>query len=233
MLFEIPPNTQGIATLIMLKLMEGFDFGKLGRAQSLHVLVECKRLAYRDLEDFVGDVKDYQFLLQDTRIAMRRKLISLDRVMDESALHAARTAGEEAPADTTYITVAQADGLMVSLIQSNFRGFGSGVVLKGTGFMLQDRGEGFSLREGHPNCYAPGKRPFHTIIPAYLELPNGGHITFGLMGGDMQAQGTNCMFLSWLCVSICEHFSLGHAQIVHAIVDCGKTIQQGIIVFAS
>ncbi|MEO1172599.1 MAG: gamma-glutamyltransferase, partial [Myxococcota bacterium] len=164
--YELPPNGQGLAALQMLALLEPYDLKSMGAgsAKSIHLMVEAKRLAFEDRARFYADPDFYTLppekLLEDKRVAAQRKRIRPDRVM--------RSAEFPAPedGDTTYLTVADKDGMMVSLIQSNYRGMGSGLVPDGLGFMLQDRGELFALEDGHANVYEPGKRPFHTIMPS-------------------------------------------------------------------
>lgn len=205
--WELPPNGQGIAALQMLNIVEGYDLKSMGQnsADYLHVMVEAKKLAFEDRARFYADPDFYKVpldtLLSKDYAADRRALISMDSVLtdvdhgDEQLLEG----------DTIYMTVADKDGMMVSLIQSNYRGMGSGLVPDGLGFMFQDRGAQFSLTEGHPNAYAPGKRPFHTIIPAFLTKDGEPIMSFGLMGGAMQPQG--------------------HAQIIINLLDFGMTVQ--------
>lgn len=188
--YELPPNGQGIAALQMLNILEGFDLRGMGfgAADALHAMIEAKKLAFEDRARFYAD-PDFQpapldWLLSKDYGAQRRALIDPAR--------AARrvVAGEPpAPADTVYLCTADAEGNMVSLIQSNYRGMGSGIVVPGLGFGFQDRGEQFSLDARHPNAYAPGKRPFHTIIPAFVMKDREPWLAFGVMGGAMQPQG--------------------------------------------
>jgi gamma-glutamyltranspeptidase/glutathione hydrolase len=198
--WELPPNNQGIATLEMLKMLEPFDLPALGHnsAAYLHLLIEAKKLAYADLTRYVGDADHLTMppsaLLSERFITERRSHI--DR------MHAA-TQVDPGPAltssETIYLTVADSAGNMVSFINSLFDEFGSGVVVPGTGFALHDRGAGFTLEAGLPNTVEPGKRPFHTLIPGFVtkpaatEQPDGRGdqpwMSFGLMGGAMQAQG--------------------------------------------
>lgn len=183
-------NTQGLATLQMLNIIENFDLRGMGfqSPQALHVMVEAKRLAYEDRARYYADPNftkiPIDWLNSKEYAKQRAALISLDKIRTHVYPGQAPSHG-----DTTYFTTADSDGLMVSQIQSNFRGMGSGLVADGLGFMFQDRGELFSLKEGHPNIYAPGKRPFQTIIPGFA-LRNGvPWLAFGVMGGDMQPQG--------------------------------------------
>jgi len=187
---ELPPNSQGVVALQTLRILEGFNLREMGflSADSLHTQIEATRLAFADRAQFYGDPAftnfDVRRLLTDEYTAARRAMISNDRAMAPPPHAEIRIDG-----DTTYFTTADADGMMVSLIQSNYRGMGSGLVPDGLGFMLQDRAELFSLESGHPNVYAPGRRPFQTIIPAFALRDGQPWLSFGLMGGDMQPQG--------------------------------------------
>lgn len=207
--WELPPQGQGIAALQMLQILEEYDLASMGfmSADALHVQIEAKRLAFEDRARFYAD-PDFapapiEALLSEAYADQRRALISMDQAM-ESVTHGDPEILEDG--DTTYLTVADGNGMMVSLIQSNFRGMGSGLVPDGLGFMFQDRGELFSLDPNHPNVYAPGKRPFHTIIPAMITQDGDGVMSFGLMGGGMQPQG--------------------HVQIVSNIIDFGLNVQE-------
>ncbi len=188
--YALGANTQGIATLQMLNMLEHFDLRAAGfqSPQSLHLQVEAKRLAYEDRARYYADPHfskvPVEWLISKDYAAQRAKLIRPDRIL--TPVHPG-----EAPShgDTTYFTAADADGLMISMIQSNFRGMGSGLVADGLGFMFQDRGQLFSLVDGHPNLYAPGKRPFQTIIPGFAVRDGRPWMSFGVMGGDMQPQG--------------------------------------------
>jgi len=187
-------NTQGIATLQMLNMLEHFDLEGVGfqSARSIHLQVEAKRLAYEDRARYYADPHfarvPVEWLLSKDYAAQRAKLIRPDRILTPVHPGQAPSRG-----DTTYFSCADRDGMMVSMIQSNFRGMGSGLVADGLGFMFQDRGQLFSLSDGHPNIFAPGKRPFQTIIPGFATKtgPNGvtPWMSFGVMGGDMQPQG--------------------------------------------
>ncbi len=206
--WELPPNGQGIAALQMLKILEGFDMKAAGfmSAKSLHYQIEAKRLVFEDRARFYAD-PDFskapvEALLSEKYAKARAALINPDQARDE--------VGPGDPAaiadgDTTYLTVADKDGMMVSLIQSNFRGMGSGLIPDGLGFMLQNRGQLFALQSDHPNVYAPGKRPFHTIIPAFVTKDGKPWMSFGLMGGAMQPQG--------------------HTQIIVNMIDYGLNVQ--------
>jgi gamma-glutamyltranspeptidase/glutathione hydrolase len=188
-------NTQGLATLQMLNILERFDMGAAGFQSplSIHLQVEAKRLAYEDRARYYADPKfarvPVEWLISKDYAAQRAKLIRPDRINPSVRPGQAPSRG-----DTTYFTCADKDGLMVSFIQSNFRGMGSGLVADGPdggtlGFMFQDRGQLFSLQDGHPNLYAPGKRPFQTIIPGFTTRDGAPWMSFGVMGGDMQPQG--------------------------------------------
>lgn len=202
--WELPPNGQGIAALQMLQILEGYDFSNIafGSPEHLHLFTEAKKLAFEDRAKYYAD-PDFapapvETLLSDKYASERRKLIQ-----DKAGQY---SAGEISAGETIYMTVADAAGNMVSLIQSNYRGMGSGMAPPGLGFMLQDRGELFSLNEGQANTYAPGKRPFHTIIPAFITKDGKPWVSFGVMGGDFQPQG--------------------HAQIVMNLIDFGMNLQE-------
>jgi gamma-glutamyltranspeptidase/glutathione hydrolase len=184
---ELGPNTQGIAALQMLRLLEPFDLRAMPEADAIHLSVEAKRLVFEDRARHYADPAHYdapiERLLSDDYTDLRRTLIDPERARSEVS------PGLLEDGDTTYLCVADADGMMVSLIQSNYRGMGSGVVAEGAGFMLQNRGELFATDPAHPNCVAPGKRPFHTIIPAFATRDGEPWLAFGLMGGAMQPQG--------------------------------------------
>ncbi|MEL6255443.1 MAG: gamma-glutamyltransferase [Bacteroidota bacterium] len=186
--WELPPNGQGIAALQMLNILEKFDLRSMGfgSAEYIHAFVEAKKLAFEDRAKFYADPAFNKLpidkLISKSYADERRKLMGK---------RAARSypAGILKDGDTIYLTVADKDGNMVSLIQSNYKGMGSGVIPGELGFMLQDRGALLSLEEGHYNVYEPGKRPFHTIIPAFVTKDGKPFMSFGLMGGSMQPQG--------------------------------------------
>jgi gamma-glutamyltranspeptidase/glutathione hydrolase len=188
--YAMAANTQGLATLQMLNIIEQFDLRAFGfqSAKSLHVQIEAKRLAYEDRARFYADPHfakiPIDWLNSKDYARQRAGLIRLDQILDPVHPGQAPSHG-----DTTYFTTADRNGMMVSMIQSNFRGMGSGLVADGLGFMFQDRGELFSLQDGHPNIYAPGKRPFQTIIPGFASKNGVPWLAFGVMGGDMQPQG--------------------------------------------
>ena len=185
-LHEIPPNGQGLAALIALGVLNHFDAPPLDSADSVHLQIEAMKLALRAAADHIADPA-----------AMT---VSTEALLDPTSLaRAAAAITEQAsplpPAslpcgpDTVYLSAADQDGMMVSFIQSNFFGFGSGIVVPGTGIALQNRGWGFSLEPGHPNEVGPCKRPFHTIIPGFITRDGQPLASFGVMGGPMQAQG--------------------------------------------
>jgi len=205
--YELPPNGQGGAVLEMLQILKHYDLKKMGAgsADALTVMLEAKRLAYEDLARYYADPEfvnvPMQELLSEAYANARNKLIDISHANPEIG------PGEPLPlhGDTIYLTTADNDGMMVSLIQSNYRGMGSGLVADHLGFMFQDRGELFSLHTGAANVYAPGKRPFHTIIPAFVMKDGKPFMSFGLMGGDMQPQG--------------------HVQVLTNIIDFGMNVQ--------
>ena len=206
--WELPPNGQGIAALQILNILEGYDLAKygFGSPEHLHLFIEAKKLAFEDRARFYADPAYAKApvaeLISKPYAAKRRELIDPDKAA--RTLEAGNPVLQEG--DTIYLTTADKDGMMVSLIQSNFRGMGSGMAPPGLGFIFQDRGEQFVLKAGHPNSFAPGKRPFHTIIPAFITRDGNPWISFGLMGGAMQPQG--------------------HAQIVINLVDFGMNLQE-------
>jgi gamma-glutamyltranspeptidase / glutathione hydrolase len=204
--WELPPNGQGMVALQMLNILEGYDLKKMGYGspEAIHYFTEAKKLAFEDRAKYYADPRFTQIpisdLLSKEYAAQRRKLINDNR--------ASRNFGFGGPFanNTIYMTTADKDGNMVSLIQSNYRGMGSGMVPPGLGFMLHDRGELYSLEEGHANVYAPRKRPFHTIIPAFITKNGKPFLSYGVMGGDYQP--------------------LGHVLIAMNIIDFGMNIQE-------
>ena len=202
--WELPPNGQGIAALQMLQILEGYDFSKIefGSTEHLHLFTEAKKLAFEDRAQYYADMDFYDVpvkqLLSDAYAEKRRAKIS-ERATTYRA-------GEISAGETIYMTVADKEGTMVSFIQSNYRGMGSGMVPPKLGFMLQDRGELFSLIPGQANTYEPAKRPFHTIIPAFITKDGMPWVSFGVMGGDFQPQG--------------------HTQIVMNLIDFGMNLQE-------
>ncbi|WP_028006585.1 gamma-glutamyltransferase [Solimonas flava] len=206
---EMPFAGQGLAVLQMLNILEGYDLAKLapGSADLLHLEIEAKRLAYEDRARYYADPDFAKLplagLLSKSYAAERRKLIDPKRAMPTVS------AGDPATlehGDTTYLTVADRSGMMVSLIQSNYSNLGSGLVPDGLGFVLHDRGNAFSLDPKHANAYAPGKRPFHTIIPGFAFKDDQPWLSFGVMGGAMQPQG--------------------QVQVLVNLIDLGMNLQQ-------
>ena len=187
-LHEIPPNGQGIAALIALGILEKFDIAVLpvDGVASQHLQIEAMKLAFADVYAYVAEPRTMRMspaqMLDDAYLASRARLIDPRRAQDFGPGHGPQ-------GGTIYLTAADASGMMVSFIQSNYMGFGSGVVVPGYGLSLQNRGHGFNLREGSDNCVGPGKRPFHTIIPAFLTKAGRPVMSYGVMGGDMQPQG--------------------------------------------
>lgn len=204
--WEIPPNGQGIAALQILNLLEGYNISEMGFGSEayIHTFTEAKKLAFEDRAKYYADMDfakvPVQELISKGYADERRKLIDPNKAakrITESKLR---------DGDTIYLTVADSDGNMISLIQSNYRGMGSGMTPPGLGFVLQDRGELFSLDADHMNAYEPAKRPFHTIIPAFITKDGKPWVSFGLMGGAMQPQG--------------------HAQIVINLIDFNMNLQE-------
>jgi gamma-glutamyltranspeptidase/glutathione hydrolase len=204
--WEIPPNGQGIAALQILNILEAYNIAAMGFGSDeyIHHFVEAKKLAFEDRAKYYADMAfssvPVEELISKEYAKRRRALIRSDKAAKQYDAGALETG------ETIYMTVADKEGNMVSLIQSNYRGMGSGMTPPGLGFILQDRGELFSLEEGHRNVYEPGKRPFHTIIPAFITKNGQPWVSFGVMGGAMQPQG--------------------HAQIVINLVDFGMNLQE-------
>jgi gamma-glutamyltranspeptidase/glutathione hydrolase len=205
-IWELPPNGQGIAALQILNILEGFDIAGMGfgSTEYIHHFVEAKKLAFEDRAKYYAD--------QDFQDVPVEELISKEYAAGRrTQINPSRSSRQPEPGiieqgNTIYMTVADGDGNMISLIQSNYRGMGSGMCPPGLGFILQDRGELFSLQEGHANVFEPGKRPFHTIIPAFITKDGKPVVSFGVMGGAMQPQG--------------------HAQIVVNMIDFGMNLQE-------
>jgi gamma-glutamyltranspeptidase / glutathione hydrolase len=208
--YEMPPNGQGIGALLMLNTMETFPLGQkdygFGSTKALHTMIEAKKLAYADIVKYTGDPRGQNIpvstLLSKDRAAERAKLIDPDHANCEVATGTLPGAG-----DTTYLTVVDREGNMVSLIQSNYSAFGSGIVAEGTGFVLQNRGGLFNLDPNSPNGLAGRKRPLHTIIPAFAQKGDT-RVAFGIMGGWNQSQA--------------------HAQFIADIVDFKMNIQAAL-----
>lgn len=207
--WELPPSGQGIAALQILNLLEPYDLKSygFGSPEHIHLFVEAKKLAFADRARWYADPAFHPApvakLISKDYARERGKLISMERALREVQ---PGTPAQLDEGDTIYLTTADADGMMVSLIQSNYRGMGSGMAPPGLGFILQDRGEQFVLRDDHPNGYAPGKRPFHTIIPAFVTKGGKPWLSFGVMGGAMQPQG--------------------HVQILLNMIDFGMNLQE-------
>lgn len=205
--YELPPNSQGIAALQMLNVLEAYPLADMGRdsAGFWHLFVEAKKLAYEDRAKFYADPQFSEAplddLLSDAYADERRELIDPERAA------MSLPPGSPPPhGDTTFLVTADGDGMMVSFIQSNYWEFGSGIVPEGAGFALQNRGYTFSMEPGHANVYAAGKRPFHTIIPAFLMQGETPLMAFGVMGGYLQPQA--------------------HAQIIINMIDFGMNVQE-------
>ena len=205
-IWQLPPNGQGIAVLQILNILEGYDIGAMDlySAEYIHLFIEAKKLAFEDRAEYYADM-DFTAvpvgkLISKEYAKQRRQLISPDQAAPRY------DPGIPDQPNTIYLTVADKDGNMVSLIQSNYRGMGSGMTPTGLGFVLQNRGEGFTLEPGKFNTYEPGKRPFHTIIPGFITKDGEAYLSFGVMGGGMQPQG--------------------HAQIVVNIIDFGMNLQE-------
>ena len=205
--YQVGGNVQGTAVLQMLNILEGFDLEEtgFGTAETLHLMIEAKKLAFEDRAKHYADPDfhnvPYETLLSKEYAAERRELIGNTAMEDI-------TTGVDVleDGDTIYLTTADDEGNMVSLIQSNFRGMGTGFVVPGTGFSFQNRGELFSLDPQHPNVYEPGKRPFHTIIPGFVMKDGQPYLSFGNMGGAYQP--------------------IGHVSILTNIIDFGMNVQQ-------
>jgi gamma-glutamyltranspeptidase/glutathione hydrolase len=191
-LHEIPPNGQGIAALIALGILSHFDLSslKVDSAESQHLQIEAMKLAFADVYRYVAEPMSMEVtaeqMLDDAYLASRAKLIDMKRAQD---FPAGNPNDPHRRGGTIYLTTADERGMMVSFIQSNYMGFGSGVVVPGYGLSMQNRGHGFSLDAKSPNLVVPGKRPFHTIIPAFLTKDGKPVMSYGVMGANMQPQG--------------------------------------------
>ena len=203
--WELPPNGQGIAALQILNILENYDIRKMGfdSAEYVHLFVEAKKLAFEDRAKYYADSNFSS--IPTTKLISKEYALERNKLINMNNAAKRFDAGLE-DGDTIYLTVADKYGNMVSLIQSNYRGMGSGIVPDNSGFMLQDRGEMFSMDPNHKNSLIGGKRPFHTIIPAFITKDNEPYISFGLMGGAMQPQG--------------------HAQIVINLIDFDMNLQE-------
>ena len=204
--WELPPNGQGIAALQILNILEQYDIANMGHnsAEYIHLFTEAKKLAYEDRAKYYADMSFADVPVKE--LISKEYALKRNKLINPKKAASAYDSGIFEDGDTIYMTVADKDGNMVSLIQSNYRGMGSGMVPPNLGFMLQDRGEMFSLDPEHRNSLEGGKRPFHTIIPAFITKDKKPFISFGLMGGGMQPQG--------------------HAQIVVNIVDFQMNLQE-------
>ena len=203
--WELPPNGQGIAALQILNILENYDVRNMGfeSAEYIHLFVEAKKLAFEDRAKYYADSNFSS--IPTTKLISKEYALERNKLINMSTAAKRFDAGLE-DGDTIYLTVADKYGNMVSLIQSNYRGMGSGIVPDNSGFMLQDRGEMFNMDPSHKNSLIGGKRPFHTIIPAFITKDNVPFISFGLMGGAMQPQG--------------------HAQIVVNLIDFDMNLQE-------
>jgi len=203
--WELPPNGQGIAALQILNILENYDIRNMGfdSAEYIHLFVEAKKLAFEDRAKYYADSNFSS--IPTTKLISKEYALERNKLINMNNAAKRFDAGLE-DGDTIYLTVADKYGNMVSLIQSNYRGMGSGIVPDNSGFMLQDRGEMFSMDPNHKNSLIGGKRPFHTIIPAFITKDNEPYISFGLMGGAMQPQG--------------------HAQIVINLIDFDMNLQE-------
>ncbi len=204
--WELPPNGQGIAALQMLNILENYDIASMGfgSKEYLHLLIEAKKLAYEDRAKFYAD-PDFNKIPVDKLIS-KEYAAKRNKLIDKNKAAKTYEPGDLEDGDTIYLTVADEDGNMISLIQSLYWGFGSGMVIPELGFPLQNRGELFTFEEGHFNQYEPGKRPFHTIIPAFVTKDGEPYLSFGLMGGSMQPQG--------------------HVQVLVNMIDFGMNLQE-------
>ena len=204
--WELPPNGQGIAALQILNILEQYDITNMGHnsAEYIHLFTEAKKLAYEDRAKYYADMSFADVPVKE--LISKEYALTRNKLINPKKAATTYDSGIFEDGDTIYMTVADKDGNMVSLIQSNYRGMGSGMVPPNLGFMLQDRGEMFSLDPEHRNSLVGGKRPFHTIIPAFITKDDKPFISFGLMGGGMQPQG--------------------HAQIVVNIVDFQMNLQE-------
>jgi len=205
--YELPPNGQGIAALQILQILEEFDLSSMGygSVEALHTMTEAKKLAFEDRAKFYADMEFADVPVQKL-ISKEYAKKRAEQIGNYASSNVKPGMSKLQEGDTIYLTTADKEGNMVSLIQSNYRGMGSGIVVPGTGFVFQDRGELFSMDKDHANVYEPGKRPFHTIIPAFVMKDGKPLMSFGVMGGGMQPQG--------------------HTQIITNMVDFGMNLQE-------
>jgi len=204
--WELPPNGQGIAALQMLNILEPYDLKSMGfgSVEYMHLFIEAKKLAFEDRAKYYSDM-DFNKIPVDELIS-KEYAIERNKLLYLSRASRSYPSGKLGHGDTIYLTTADKDGNMVSLIQSNYLGIGSGMTPTGLGFVLQDRGNLFALDKNHMNVYEPGKRPFHTIIPAFVTKDGKPYLSFGVMGGSMQPQG--------------------HVQVLVNIIDFGMNLQE-------
>ncbi len=205
--YELPPNGQGIAALQMLQILEEYDLGSMGYGseQTLHLMAEAKKLAFEDRAKFYAD-PSFEDVPAQKLISKEYAKKRMEQIGEYASDNIKPGMSKLEDGDTIYLTTADSEGNMVSLIQSNYRGMGSGVVVPDLGFVFQDRGELFSMDPNHTNAYEPGKRPFHTIIPAFVMKDGKPFMSFGVMGGGMQPQG--------------------HVQILTNMIDFGMNLQE-------
>jgi len=205
--YELPPNGQGIAALQMLQILEEYDLGSMGydSEQTLHLMAEAKKLAFEDRAKFYAD-PSFEDVPAQKLISKEYAKKRMEQIGEYASDNIKPGMSKLEDGDTIYLTTADSEGNMVSLIQSNYRGMGSGVVVPDLGFVFQDRGELFSMDPNHTNAYEPGKRPFHTIIPAFVMKDGKPFMSFGVMGGGMQPQG--------------------HVQILTNMIDFGMNLQE-------
>lgn len=206
-LWELPPNSQGIAALQILNLLEGFDIAEMGfdSPEYIHHFVEAKKLAFEDRAKFYSD-PDFNEIPVDWLISKDYANERVDEINPNQAAQSYEPGEPPTTGDTIYLTVADDDGNMISLIQSNYRGMGSGITPQGLGFVIQNRGELFNLDADHMNAFEPGKRPFQTIIPAFVTKDGKPYMSYGVMGGATQPQM--------------------HAQILINMIDFGMNLQE-------